>query len=71
VAAVLPPVGDSRGMARSHNPSAAMTFSYGGETWTDARGFATVRSPAERAWRLRGRRPPIHQRHPQQEEGTR
>jgi hypothetical protein len=24
-----------------------MTFTYRGEIWTDARGYATVRSPAE------------------------
>jgi len=34
-------------MARSLNPSAAMTFAYRGEIWTDAGGYATVRSPAE------------------------
>ena len=34
-------------MARSLNPSAAETASYHGEVWTDARGYATVRLPAE------------------------
>ena len=43
----LTPVGDSRGMARSLNLSAPW-FEYRGEIWTDARGYATVRSPAER-----------------------
>jgi len=34
-------------MARSLNLSAPW-FEYRGEIWTDARGYATVRSPAER-----------------------
>jgi hypothetical protein len=34
-------------MARSLNPSAAETAAYHGEVWTDARGYATVRLPAE------------------------
>ena len=33
-------------MARA-NPSAPKPSSYHGEVWTDARGFATVRLPAE------------------------
>ena len=39
-------------MARSLNPSAATTFAYHGEVWTDARGYATVRSPAEWPWQI-------------------
>ena len=34
-------------MAHSAHPSAAQPASYRGEVWTDARGFATVRLPAE------------------------
>ena len=34
-------------MARSLNRSAAETIAYHGEVWTDARGYATVRLPAE------------------------
>ncbi len=34
-------------MARSLNPSAQGTVAYHGEVWTDARGYATVRLPAE------------------------
>ena len=34
-------------MARPLDPSAADTVAYHGEVWTDARGYATVRLPAE------------------------
>lgn len=34
-------------MARSDKPAAPETTSYHGEVWTDARGYATVRLPAE------------------------
>jgi len=34
-------------MARSPKPAAPETASYHGEIWTDARGYATVRLPAE------------------------
>ena len=34
-------------MARSHKPAAPESASYHGEVWTDARGYATVRLPAE------------------------
>jgi hypothetical protein len=34
-------------MARSLNASAHDTVAYHGEVWTDARGYATVRLPAE------------------------
>jgi hypothetical protein len=34
-------------MARSHKPAAPESASYQGEVWTDARGYATVRLPAE------------------------
>jgi hypothetical protein len=34
-------------MARSHKPAAPESASYNGEVWTDARGYATVRLPAE------------------------
>ena len=34
-------------MARSRKPAAAESASYQGEVWTDARGYATVRLPAE------------------------
>jgi hypothetical protein len=34
-------------MARSHKPAASESASYHGEVWTDARGYATVRLPAE------------------------
>ena len=36
-------------MARSLKPVAPDTASYHGEVWTDARGYATVRLPAEAA----------------------
>ena len=39
----------SRGVARSLKPVAPDTASYHGEVWTDARGYATVRLPAEAA----------------------
>ena len=34
-------------MARSRKPAAPESASYQGEVWTDARGYATVRLPAE------------------------
>jgi hypothetical protein len=34
-------------MARSRKPAAPESASYHGEVWTDARGYATVRLPAE------------------------
>ena len=34
-------------MARSRKPAASESASYHGEVWTDARGYATVRLPAE------------------------
>jgi len=34
-------------MARSDKPAAPDTASYHGQVWTDARGYATVRLPAE------------------------
>ena len=34
-------------MARSNKPAAPETASYHGQVWTDARGYATVRLPAE------------------------
>ena len=34
-------------MARSPKPAAPESASYHGEVWTDARGYATVRLPAE------------------------
>ena len=34
-------------MARSLKPAASETASYHGEVWTDSRGYATVRLPAE------------------------
>jgi hypothetical protein len=34
-------------MARSRKPGAPESASYHGEVWTDARGYATVRLPAE------------------------
>ncbi|HEU5477244.1 MAG TPA: hypothetical protein VFU64_05365 [Gaiellaceae bacterium] len=34
-------------MAHATNPTAPEPASYHGEVWTDARGFATVRLPAE------------------------
>jgi hypothetical protein len=97
-------------MARTPTPPQADRIAYHGEIWTDGRGFATVRLPAEAdslcppleyelrdleppssarvtaefdngrftiateqphvkvAWRIRGRRSPSHQPHPQQEE---
>jgi len=33
-------------MARPFNPSPAETVAFHGEVWTDARGYATVRLPA-------------------------
>ena len=41
-------------MARSLKPAAPETASYHGEVWTDARGYATVRLPAEA-----GLKPPL------------
>ena len=97
-------------MARSLKPPAPETVAYDGEVWTDERGYATVRLPAEGgaleppleyelrdleppssaritaglengrftvvteqpyvkvAWRISGRSPGGHQRHPQQKE---
>jgi hypothetical protein len=34
-------------MARSLNPSTQDTVAYHGEVWTDGRGYATVRLPAD------------------------
>ena len=34
-------------MARSRKPAAPKTAAYHGEVWTDGRGYATVRLPAE------------------------
>jgi hypothetical protein len=34
-------------MARSRKPTAPESASYHGEVWTDARGYATVKLPAE------------------------
>jgi hypothetical protein len=34
-------------VARSLKPAASETASYHGEVWTDSRGYATVRLPAE------------------------
>ena len=34
-------------MARSRKPAVPESASYHGEVWTDARGYATVRLPAE------------------------
>ena len=34
-------------MARPHNASPEDTVAYHGEVWTDARGYATVKLPAE------------------------
>jgi hypothetical protein len=36
-------------MARPLNPSPAETVAFHGEVWTDARGYATVRLPADAA----------------------
>jgi hypothetical protein len=41
-------------VARSLKPAAPETASYHGEVWTDARGYATVRLPAEA-----GLKPPL------------
>jgi hypothetical protein len=43
----LTPSGQARGMARAPHSSPADTVAYHGEVWTDARGYATVRLPAE------------------------
>ena len=47
MAAVLPRPARVSGVARSRKPLAPETASYHGEVWTDARGHATVRLPAE------------------------
>lgn len=39
--------GQARGVARPPHSSPADTAAYHGEVWTDARGYATVRLPAE------------------------
>jgi hypothetical protein len=38
---------ESRDVAHSPKPAAPESASYHGEVWTDARGYATVRLPAE------------------------
>jgi hypothetical protein len=43
----LTPTGHARVMARALHSSPADTVAYHGEVWTDARGYATVRLPAE------------------------
>src|SRR5436305_10522820 len=67
-AAVLPLVGDSRGMARSLNPSVAMTFAYRGRDLDRRPRLRNRQVAGGGAWRIGGPRPAIHQHRPQHEE---